>query len=55
MKNMVKERQNSETKVERDDLFTSLLAANDHDLDSSSLTEDELIGRLPSHDPQHGC
>ncbi|PPQ80143.1 hypothetical protein CVT25_001442 [Psilocybe cyanescens] len=45
MKKMVRERQNDE-KVERDDLLSSLLAANDHDLDGSTLSEDELIGNI---------
>ena len=31
-------------KVERHDLFTKLLEANDDDLDQKSMTEDELIG-----------
>lgn len=48
MKKMVRERQNDE-KVERDDLLSSLLAANDHDLDGSTLSEDELIGMFISY------
>ena len=40
---MIRERQNSE-KVERHDLFSNLLAANDEDMDIVNLTESELIG-----------
>ncbi|KAJ3514321.1 hypothetical protein NLJ89_g2442 [Agrocybe chaxingu] len=45
MVEMIKERQTSE-KVERHDLFTSLLEANTNDLDVTSLTESELIGNI---------
>ncbi|KAF8804431.1 cytochrome P450 [Phlegmacium glaucopus] len=45
MSEMIKERQNSE-KVERHDLFSNLLAANDEDLDVINLTESELIGNI---------
>ena len=41
---MIHERQTAE-KVERHDLFSSLLEANNNELDITSLTEDELIGR----------
>lgn len=40
---MIRERQNSE-KVERHDLFSNLLEANDEDMDIVNLTESELIG-----------
>lgn len=40
---MIRKRQNSE-KVERHDLFSNLLAANDEDMDIVNLTESELIG-----------
>jgi hypothetical protein len=40
---MIHERQNSE-KVERHDLFSSLLEANNDSLGSGVLTESELIG-----------
>jgi len=43
MVEMVQERQSAE-KVQRHDLFSSLLAANDHTLDVTTLSEDELIG-----------
>lgn len=43
MVEMIRDRQKAE-KVERHDLFSSLLAANDHTLDASTLTESELIG-----------
>lgn len=43
MSEMIKEWQNSE-KVKRHDLFSSLLAANDEDMDIINLTESELIG-----------
>jgi len=43
MVEMIHERQTSE-KVERHDLFNSLLEANSNDLDVTALTEDELIG-----------
>lgn len=45
MVEMIRDRQNAE-KVERHDLFSSLLAANDHDLDATTLTESELIGEI---------
>ena len=40
---MIQERQSTE-KVQRHDLFSSLLAGNDHTLDGTTLSEDELIG-----------
>jgi len=40
---MIHERQRAE-KVQRHDLFSSLLAANDHALDVATLTQDEIIG-----------
>jgi hypothetical protein len=43
MVEMIQERQHAE-KVQRHDLFSSLLAANDHTLDVTTLSEDELIG-----------
>jgi hypothetical protein len=43
MVEMIQERQSAE-KVQRHDLFSSLLAANDHTLDVTTLSEDELIG-----------
>ena len=43
MSEMIKERQNSE-KVERHDLFSNLLEANNGDMDAIKLTESELIG-----------
>ncbi|PPQ93732.1 hypothetical protein CVT25_013072 [Psilocybe cyanescens] len=45
MVEMIRDRQKAE-KVERHDLFSSLLAANDHTLDASTLTESELIGNI---------
>ena len=45
MSEMIRERQISE-KVERHDLFSNLLAANDEDMDIRNLTESELIGVL---------
>ncbi|KDR75779.1 hypothetical protein GALMADRAFT_248468 [Galerina marginata CBS 339.88] len=45
MSEMVKERYHSE-KIERHDLFTSLLDANSDDLDGDHLTESELIGNI---------
>jgi hypothetical protein len=51
MSEMVKERLTSE-KVERHDLFSSLLASNSHVFDASTLTEEELVGVLPFHDSQ---
>lgn len=44
MVEMIRDRQKAE-KVERHDLFSSLLAANDHTLDASTLAESELIGK----------
>ena len=46
MSEMVEERLASE-KVERHDLFSSLLASNSPEFDASTLTEEELIGVLP--------
>ena len=43
MSEMIRERQKSE-KVERHDLFSNLLAANDEDMDIVNLTESEIIG-----------
>ncbi|KAF8161201.1 cytochrome P450 [Crassisporium funariophilum] len=45
MSEMIQERQSSD-KVERHDLFSSLLDANNHDLDATSLAESELIGNI---------
>jgi len=45
MKEMIHDRQNSE-KLERYDLFSSLLDANTDDLDADRLTESELIGNI---------
>ncbi|KAH9485050.1 Cytochrome P450 monooxygenase 124 [Psilocybe cubensis] len=45
MVEMIRDRQKAE-KAERHDLFSSLLAANDHTLDASTLTESELIGNI---------
>ncbi|TFK44816.1 cytochrome P450 [Crucibulum laeve] len=45
MSEMIKERQYSESK-ERHDLFSSLLEANNQDLDEAKLTESELIGNI---------
>jgi cytochrome P450 len=45
MSEMIHVRQNAE-KVERHDLFSSLLEANDHTLDITTLTESELIGNI---------
>ena len=42
---MIRERQ-AETKANRDDLFNSLLDANNND-DGDKLTESELIGKIP--------
>jgi cytochrome P450 len=43
MAEMVRERQAVVEKAERHDLLSSLLEANDHDLDLDTLTEDEII------------
>ncbi|KAF8895566.1 cytochrome P450 [Infundibulicybe gibba] len=45
MSEMIRDRQTSE-KVERFDLFSSLLDANNEDGDDSALTESELIGNI---------
>ncbi|KIM40203.1 hypothetical protein M413DRAFT_446366 [Hebeloma cylindrosporum] len=45
MVEMIHERQHAE-KVQRHDLFSSLLAANDHTLDITTLSEDEVIGNI---------
>jgi len=46
MAQMIQDRQSAVNKVERHDLFTKLLEANDDDLDQISLTEDELIANV---------
>ena len=43
---MIRERQAGIGEVERHDLFSSLLEANDHDLDLETLSEDEIISML---------
>lgn len=43
MTEMIHERQAAE-KIERHDLFSQLLEANDNNLDVTALTESELIG-----------
>jgi len=40
---MVHERQRAE-QVQRHDLFSNLLAANDQSFDVATLTEDEIVG-----------
>ncbi|KAF9481511.1 cytochrome P450 [Pholiota conissans] len=45
MADMIHERQSAE-KVERHDLFSQLLEANDNNLDMTALTESELIGNI---------
>ena len=46
MLEMIRERRASIDMEERHDLLSSLLKANDHDLDLETLTENELISRL---------
>jgi hypothetical protein len=41
---MICERQAAAEKIERHDLFSQLLEANDNNLDATTLTESELIG-----------
>ena len=48
MVEMIQERQSAE-KVQRHDLFSNLLAANDHSLDVTALSENELIGLWATH------
>ena len=43
MVEMIHERQRAE-KVQRHDLFSNLLEANDQTLDATTLTEDEIVG-----------
>jgi len=43
---MIRERQAVVEKVERHDLFSNLLEANDLDLDTETLTENEIIGNI---------
>ncbi|KDR75778.1 hypothetical protein GALMADRAFT_248465 [Galerina marginata CBS 339.88] len=45
MLEMIHDRQNAQ-KVERHDLFSSLLEANDHTVDITTLSESELIGNI---------
>ena len=47
MVEMIRERQAVGDKAERNDLFSSLLEANDHDLDLETLSENEIISMLP--------
>jgi len=46
MGEMIRERQAVVDKVERHDLFSSLLKANDYDLDVETLTENEIISNI---------
>ena len=43
MVEMIRERQAAVEKMEQHDLFSSLLKANDHDLDLETLSENEII------------
>ena len=52
MKEMVHERQNSQ-KVERHDLFTTLLDANTNEAGDDTLTENELISEPPLYSVLH--
>ena len=47
MREMIKDRLVA-PKIEKHDLFSSLLAANNEDSDDNKLTESELIGKCPS-------
>ena len=47
MEEMIRERQTLVDKDERHDLLSSLLEANDHDLDLETLSENEVISMLP--------
>ena len=47
MVEMIRERQTLVDKDERHDLLSSLLEANDHDLDLETLSENEVISMLP--------
>jgi cytochrome P450 len=46
MAEMIRERQAAIDKVERHDLLSSLLKANDNDLDVETLSENEIISKL---------
>ena len=46
MVEMIRERQAVVDKVERHDLLSSLLEANNHDLDLETLSENEIISML---------
>lgn len=46
MVEMIRERQAVGEKTERHDLFSSLLEANDHDLDLETLSENEIISNI---------
>ena len=46
MVEMIRERQAVVEKTEKHDLFSSLLKANDHDLDLETLSENEIISML---------
>jgi cytochrome P450 len=43
---MIRERQAMVDKVERHDLLSNLLEANDHDFDLETLSEDEIISEF---------
>ena len=47
MAEMIRERRASIDKEERHDLLSSLLKANDNDLDFETLSENEIISMLP--------
>ena len=47
MAEMIRERRASIDKEERHDLLSSLLKANDNDLDLETLSENEIISMLP--------
>ena len=46
MVEMLRERQTTVEKMEQHDLFSSLLKANDHDLNLETLSENEIISML---------
>ena len=46
MAEMIRERQAVVVKVERHDLFSRLLEANDHDLGVETLSDNEIISML---------
>lgn len=44
MSEMIDERQNSNSDIERHDIFSNFIAANNENVDTTNLTKSEIIG-----------